>query len=202
MRNRSKLLLVALAAAALLAMAGNSASARNLSVSEQGFRLVWSQLTLEAAGVAIACPVTLEGSFERASIAKRAGTVGRISAASVGTCERGHATALRETLPWGVNYVGFEGTLPAITGVTLNLIGASFQAENVITCLARTEGSQPGRGIAKVSSGEISELRADETARIETSGGFFCALGGPAHFAGTANVTVQGGSAHPRLTLI
>lgn len=202
-RNIKLGLIAMLAASAILTTVASTASAAHLSVSEQGFRLTWSALTLEAAGLSIACPITIEGSFERATMVKRAGTVGRINGAAIGTCERGNATILRETLPWSLNYVSFSGTLPAITSVTWSVIGAAWQSEVAgITCLARTEASNPGRGIANLSSSEVVSLRADETARIETGGGFFCSLGGSAHYAGTANVTVAGGSTHPRLTLI
>jgi len=201
MRTRSKLLMAAIAAIAVLGTAVTSATASRLEVPnfERGFRIQWTALTLEAAGVRIVCPVTLSGSFSARSIVKRAGErIGAVTAAAVGSCTEGAATALTETLPWEVTYNSFEGTLPSITGVRLNLVRSSFQASNGgITCLARTEVSRPARGIARVASGAVTGFRADETATISTTGGFFCTLGGPAHFAGEATFirTSEGGSA-------
>jgi len=208
MRTRSKLLMAAIAAIALLGMAVSAASARNLENPrfEKGFRIVWTPLTLEAGGRSIRCNVTLEGTYERSSIAKLAGNrIGRVTSANAGECTRGTATALRETLPWEVTYNSFTGTLPVIRTVTQNLIRSSFKAEvEGIACLAQTRTEQPARGIATVESGgAITGYRADESALIETTGGFFCSFGGPSHFAGAASsITVRGGAEAQTIRLI
>ena len=201
MRNRSKLLIkvliAAISATALLGMIAGGASARSLEVTnwENGFRIVWNPLRLEAGGREASCPVTLEGTFERHTFAKLTSErVGKVTEAAVGTCTRNTATALRETLPWEVKYNSFGGTLPSITSITLNLIRASFQATlEGVTCLARTENSRPARGIATVSGTSITGFRADETAGIETTGGFFCSIAGASHFNGNAtSITSRG----------
>ncbi|HXE45700.1 MAG TPA: hypothetical protein VN635_10925 [Conexibacter sp.] len=206
MRNRSKLLLAALSAIALLGMAVGVASARNLEVSnsEAGFRIIWSDLKLEAAGREADCPVTLEGTFERRTFSKLATTnVGRVTEAAVGTCIRGRATVLRETLPWEVRYSSFAGTLPNISSVNLNLIRASFRVNiEGIECLARTEANQPARGNAIVSGGEIRTFEAERNAGITTTGGFFCSISGAAHFSGNGTATTREGAATTRIRLI
>ena len=200
MRTRTKLLIAAIAATALLGMAVSGASARSLEIrnSANGFSIAWSPLRFAAVGREGACPVTLEGTYAAATIAKRAGTsMGRITGANVGTCTRNTATFLRETLPWEVQYQSFTGTLPTITTVSLNLIRMSFK-ENLegIECLAATRVEQPAGGIATIeANGAITGFRADETRGIETSGGFFCSLGGRATFAGEARtITSRTGS--------
>src|SRR6185312_3417037 len=197
MRTHSKLLIIALAATAALGLTVSAASARNLEFTnwENGFRIVWNPLRLEAGGRETSCPITLEGTFERHTFAKLTPErLGKVTEAAIGTCTRNTATALRETLPWEIKYSSFTGTLPNITSVRINVIKFSWQ-ENLegITCLARTETSRPFRGIATVSGTSITGFRADETAGIETTGGFFCSIGGAAHFSGNAtSITSRG----------
>lgn len=200
MTQRTLRLILALAAAtATLAVVTTAASATRLEIpnSERGFRIQWPSLTLEAAGVRIVCPITLSGSFALRTFAKRAGTrIGGVTAATAGACTEGTWTFLAETLPWEITYNSFGGSLPTITSLTWNLLRISWQITNGITCLARSEVSRPLRFIYTVSGESITGARADETATITTTGGFFCTLGGAAHFAGTANFirTSEGGS--------
>ena len=204
MRTRSKLLLAAVAATALLGIAVSSASANRLEIPnwEKGFKLTWSALTLEAGGSRIVCPVTLEGGFSAHTIVKRARTsIGTVTRAARGTCTEGTATILTETLPWDVEYSSYGGTLPTIESVTLLLIRASFRATNGITCLAGTEAGEPGRGRSRITANEISSLEADPSALIGVSGGFFCEFGTKAHFAGTATAKTSEG-ANIRIRLI
>src|ERR1044072_7798778 len=128
MYTRTKLIISALITILLMSLAVSSASASRLSVSNRNLRAVWSLLTLSTAGTQITCPLTLEGSFHSATLAKRTGAlIGHISRASV----RGElagclntATATISALPWHVAYGGFQGTLPRPTGLNLSLIGA------------------------------------------------------------------------------
>lgn len=198
MRNRSTLPLAAIAAIALLVTAVSAASARNLEIPgfTRGFRIVWTHLHLSAAGREADCPVTLEGDFAARTFAKNNLTnLGRVTEAMVGTCTRNTATVLRATLPWEVTYQSFGGSLPNITALTLDLIGASFNVNlEGIQCLARTATSRPARGIAEVTAGRINRFEAESAASIETSGGFLCSFGGPGHFSGSASsITVRGG---------
>ncbi len=143
MLNRSKVLLAALAATAILGALVGTASANNLSTNEQGFRIVWTELNLTEAifGIGVHCPVTLEGSFHTPTIRKVIGSlIGYVTRAAVRNeaCRGGHATVLTETLPWHVTYEGFTGTLPRITSIIELLAEPAFRIETaIITCLSR-----------------------------------------------------------------
>jgi hypothetical protein len=204
MRTRSKLIFAVLAATAFLSLAVSSANARRIELSNQTFRAVWASLEFTAAGNLIRCPVTLEGSFNSRTISKVCGQlVGRITAARVreASCVGGTARALTETLPWHIQYLGFIGTLPNITGIREILVGARFQViTGGHTCLAGTTQAHPGAGIAEVVGGVASKLRAEEEAEIPLGGEFVCFFAGESHFGGTAEVFVQG-STSTRITV-
>jgi hypothetical protein len=209
MRNRSKLLMAAFAAAVLLAIAVGSASATHLEIpnSANGFKITWNPLTMRAGTSTIKCPVTLEGSFAASTYVKRTGLrVGAVTGASVNNagCTEGHATLLTARLPWAITYQSFSGTLPTITGITLNLIEMEFQLEvGGISCLMRTGTERPFRGIANVTGGaEIRTFEADPTARFETSGGFFCSFSGELSFSGTGTATSRTTTEAIRIRLI
>jgi hypothetical protein len=184
MRTRSTLLISALAATLLMAFAVSSASASRLSVSNRNFRAVWNLLTLEAAGVTMTCPLTLEGSFHSATLAKITGAlIGHISRASV----RGEpaeclntATATISALPWHVVYGGFQGTLPRPTGLNLSLIGLRLRfdpAGRLPGCTATSSTASPARVIANLESGgTVTGLTTDPAGEIPLSEGFGCAL--------------------------
>ncbi|HEX4806912.1 MAG TPA: hypothetical protein VFU94_13520 [Conexibacter sp.] len=206
MRKRSKLLLAGLAASLMLAAAVGSASANNLSMSNQNQRIVWSALNFIAGTSTVTCAVTLEGSFHERTTAKVIGRLlGYITRATVGTCVRGSATVLNETLPWHIQYAGFTGRLPTITSVLLNMIGASFavQPEGSLRCLARTEANHPSKGEAAVEAGVITGLRALVEAEIPLTGeGGLCIFGGSGHFEGTGRVTLLGATTAISIRLI
>jgi hypothetical protein len=183
MANYGKLLLFAVTVAAMLALAVGSASANRLSVRSRSFALIWSTLSFSGGeSIRVSCRVTLAGSFHSTTITKTARSlIGLVTTASVGTretCTGGSARALTATLPWHVTYNSFTGTLPRISGVKLNLIGASFEiVTEVGTCLARTETNRPATGTATVEAGGVvTGFRADETLTIPLTGSFFCSL--------------------------
>jgi len=196
MHKRSKLLLVGLASAMLLALAVSSASASRLSVNEQSWRVVWTPLSFSAGGNVVRCNVTLEGSFHYRTIVKSVGSlIGFITRAIANTCTGGSATVLTNTLPWHVQYGGFTGTLPNIATVRLSLIGASFNVRpsGLVACLARSTTENPARGIATVSGGTITKLTAEEGATIPLNG-FLCEFAGEGTFSGeSSSVTKLGG---------
>ena len=209
MRTRSRLFIVALSAIAVLGVAVGTASANRLenSASAGGFKIVWSALKFEGSGFSVTCPVTLEGNFSAQTIVKRAGTtMGSVTGAALNAagCTGGSATVLTETLPWTVAYNSYSGTLPTITRVTQNMIGASFRIHpsGGPECLARTETAEPARGIATVSGTEARELEADPTAEIGTTGGFLCTFSSKGHFSGTGTLTQRNGTGHPQVRLI
>ena len=213
MRNRSKLVLAVLAATALFALAVGNASARTFSTSERNFELIWNsaltgktKLEFRSGAGTISCNVTLLGRFNASSIAKeREIAQGRISHGELESCGGGGATIRTETMPWELRYVSFAGRLPSeITGITTNLIRASFRVEPTgsgLACEPVTEATHPGVGIIEsFSAGAVENIRADETREIPLGGrNFFCQFGGASFFAGrglirnlprTAKITV------------
>jgi hypothetical protein len=208
MRHRTACALAGAAATLVLAIAAGTAFAANLSVSSQLFRIVWANLTFSGSsgGFPITCPVTLEGSFHSRTIAKRANSfVAHITSATVDdpNCASGHATILRETLPWRVNYQSFSGTLPDIELLMHTLIGAGFSLEPGldVVCLAQTSTEFPASGNANRSiTGSITTLEADPDPSIPVTGDLDCPLFGK--FSGTGQVTVQGTRDSVRMTLI
>jgi hypothetical protein len=193
MRTRSKLLLAGLGAALLIAFAVNTAAANRLSIDDQDFDIIWSPLSFAAGGTVTRCNVTLLGSFHSAVISKTAGLlIGHITHGSVEGCNPGaSATILSETLPWHVRYASFGGSLPSISSVTLHLVGARFRVDpdGLPACLAGTTAGQPGVGIAEISGGTVTGLRADENAEIDLEDeSFICSIGGSAQFSGNGAV--------------
>lgn len=203
MRNRTTTAVAALATVLLLALSVNAAASR-LSYSSRDFRIMWSSLRFSAAegGVAITCPVTLEGSFlERTSTKTVDQVQARITRSTIGLCREGRATILAETQPWNVTYQSFTGTLPTITSVRYALINAAFQVEPGlgIVCLARTSTTWPAAGDARrEAGGAITSLTTDSSLTIPTTGNAECPAFGI--FFGTGEVFVQGSST-TRVTL-
>lgn len=200
MRTTTRLAFAGLAATIMMALAVSAASANHLSSSSQTIRAVWSPLRFQVGETTIAsCRVTLEGSFHSTTIAKVEKTlIGAITRAEVGACESGEATVLTESLPWHVQYNGFEGTLPAITGVTLLLVGAAFRIGSLnFFCLARTEANNPAKGIVIVNTRThaATGIRANERVTIPTtSGGGFGCPAPEGRFAGTSGAVTQLGT--------
>lgn len=208
MRNRVGIALAALGATLALAVAVGSASANRLSYSETRFRIIWTSLTFSESGgnFPISCPVTLEGSFHSATMAKvTEALVASITRAVVNNvgCTEGQATILAESLPWHVTFQGFTGRLPNILSVRHYLIGAAFQIEPGlgIICLARSSAMFPAAGDAsREAGGAITSLTPDASLAIPVTG-TACPTAGI--FSGSGEVFVLGSSERRvRLTLI
>jgi hypothetical protein len=139
-------LLAAVSATMLLAALVSSASARNFSVSNQNIRASFSSVEFFLPGNTTRCRVTLEGSLHERTIIKRiALRIGHITSAILGPCSSGTATILRETLPWNVNYSGFEGALPNIRSIRTHIVHASWRVREAegINCLVRSTEGEP-----------------------------------------------------------
>lgn len=207
MQNRGRTVLAGLAAALVIALAAGTASANTFSYSESSFDIFWTSLTFSESGggVTIRCPVTLEGRFNESTVPTTLGEqVARITAATIGTCQEGNASIVRESLPWEVTYQGFTGTLPAITSVRHYLIGAAFLVEpgGRILCLAETSTTWPASGTAtREAGGNITSLSADSELPIPVTGGETCPEFGV--FSGGGEVFVHGSrERRVRLSLI
>src|SRR5215217_8780056 len=209
MRTSAKLVLTALTAAVVLASAISTASARNLSVSEQSFRATWAELEFSGGIITITCRVTLEGSFHTRTIAKvRGSLIGAISRAIVAhPCTSGEAwmdngteaeplSTAPQKLPFHLTYEGFRGTLPAIETIRLLLSRVSFVIQTsvfTIPCRARygrAEDNIIGNVTRNTTTGEVTTLIPDTAAnrvsRVEALLGSVCPETGA--FAGTGNI--------------
>jgi hypothetical protein len=210
MRDHTKLVLAGLAATLLMAFAVTTANANHLSVSNQAFRVTWSLLTLSGEGGSptIKCPLTLEGSFHSATIAKTLGLlIGYVSRAIFGAgmaCQGGSATVLTNTLPWHVTYEGFSGRLPAITSVRLLLRRVALVEEWLsVLCLYKENGTEQAAGEVTVEAGgNATRLVPDSTIRLPLfEGGIFCPNKGG--FTGEGETFLLGSTTtRIRLTLI
>jgi hypothetical protein len=137
-------------ALALLCAAGlafsATAAARNWSLSSQTFRATFRALEFEGFGRTI-CTATLEGSFHARTFSKVSGSLmGYTTRGAIGTCSQGSATVEQPSLPWHLRYSAFTGTLPNVTGVRLNLVGARFRATEPlfgITCTYIVTAERP-----------------------------------------------------------
>ena len=117
-------------------------------------------------GQRIVCPVTLEGSFHRTTVAKVARSlVGHVTRATVNSCSAGTMSVLTETLPWHVQYGGFAGTLPNMSSVSLSIVGMGASWTFIgITCLGRSEASTPvGLFADRNGAGTLTGFRLDES---------------------------------------
>src|ERR1044072_8852081 len=210
MRTRSKLFISVLAAMLLMSLAASNAPASRLSTSNRNIRAVWALITLTAAGAEITCPVTIEGSFHSATLAKRVGLlVGHISRASVrgGMSEcLNTGTASISNLPWHITYGGVQGTLPRPSGLHYSLVDErmTIDAAGILPpCTATSTTANPERGIAELGGdGIVTRLRLDEAAVIPISEGFGCSLF-TGQFSGAATVRQLGSTAtNIRVSLI
>jgi len=113
------------AAMLLLATAIHTASARNLSLSNQRFLVFWSRWEFrEPSGfLVIRCRLTLDGSFHARSIVKSRGSlIGAITRPDIDkeNCTGGQAQA-KGPFPWHVTYDSFTGALPNITSARIGI---------------------------------------------------------------------------------
>jgi len=208
MRFSWKLGATALMATFLLASAVGTASAGRLSVSSQRFRVAWSRLEFQSEVATVRCPVTLEGSFHSATIAKIArlliGAVTRVNIREA-SCQEGSASINNATLPWHVTYESFSGTLPNISAVNLLLSRFLFTVELIGVACTYGTSTDNITGAAAVAGGEITELRpvAGRNTAHRLSGSIFCpATGNLVSAAGDGRVTVLNSTTRIRVTLI
>jgi len=183
-----RLSLAALLAVAALSVAIGSASARRLELSEQHIRAVWEAAErtrfIDTGGTfGIECQVTIEGSFHSRTISKVSGQlIGYITAAEAPlTCFEGGEVAIlngvepipgggtaTNSLPWHVRYDSFSGTLPVITGIRVQIVGAAILMWNgFVQCLFKSTEGIPLFAILEVAAeGRITAMRWDETRAI------------------------------------
>ncbi|HEX7291075.1 MAG TPA: hypothetical protein VF250_08120 [Conexibacter sp.] len=174
MQPRKTTVSTIVAAIFAITLIATTATARNLSISNQQVRANFREVRFSGLFGTTVCQVTVEGSFHSRTIAKVVGQlVGYITTVRLGPCATGTATVLSETLPWHVRYRGFQGTLPNITRTDADIINHSFRVRTPegFNCLARSTPEMPTRiGFNReVVTGQITS--ANVTGSIETSCG-------------------------------
>jgi len=185
MRNKwIRTLLAGIGAAVLFGALATTASARNLSASETRVTVTFARLEFSGGFGVTRCNLTVAGNMFARTIPKvLESLVGLITEASIGGCEVGSATVLRETFPWHSRYLGFTGTLPSITGVNVKVVNVAFQIREpvfAITCLGRSTAASPITGVwNREAGGRLTSERVGGT--VATS----CGLAGT--FVGTSN---------------
>jgi len=225
MHLRIKLILATLAAAALLATGVSGATARNLSVNERNFELIWSEalgspktkieFIASAAGVNVQCRLTLLGRWNERTIKKEtASDQGTLNHGEIESCTGGTASLKTETMPWGIRYAGFEGTLPRIRSTIDAIIRIGFRVREPggLECEDATEVNHPAKSIDGNSTeapetglettGEPENIAMDRSARIPLRGEFLCAFAGEGEFGGIGLIRNLPRTAKVRLTLI
>jgi hypothetical protein len=215
--------LTAIAAAALLLTAiATTASARNLSTSEQSFRTTFSSLEFASESVTIRCRLTLEASFHTRTFAKvvnaLVGAVTRAIVAHPG-CTNGEAWADNGTeseplgtapnkLPFHVQYESFSGTLPNISTMNIFLSRASFVTQATffgLSCrgrYARVEDAIRIAAARNTTTGEITSLNPSGTMRLVEQLGPSAICPESGRFSGTGTVVNLSTGARITITLI
>jgi len=165
MRPLTKTLIATLVLAIVLATGFATASARNISVSERDFEENFIPLNFSGGFGTVECEIILLGEFHVRTFPKvLKSLLGWVDHVTVTTpCRRGEATALRETLPWHLTYLGFVGRLPLIENLTVLLTGVSFRIREPtfgVQCLARSTTESPIRVTAtrNTATGAVTRL--------------------------------------------
>jgi hypothetical protein len=191
--RRCKLLLAFAIATVTLGVLTSSSGARSFSTTSQTMRTQFRELKFEGPFGTTTCQMTMEGSLHSRTIAKTAGSlVGYITSVRLGVCAQGTATVLTETLPWHMQYGSFSGTLPSISEIELQVIGASFRVRETfgVTCLATSTRERFWRKILRFLGGVIKR----EVARAILRTGAECFGAEGTLSSDEAPVTVQGSS--------
>jgi hypothetical protein len=140
-----KIVLAAMATALMLsAFAGTATALRSLSLSRSTKITLLSREvtfggTVFGIGAKVVCEVGMSIDVNSNPIAKSARTnIGTAEVKVLGQetgaerCTEGRARTLRaeQRLPYRLNYLGFTGTLPRVTGILLQLLGIEFLIRN------------------------------------------------------------------------
>ncbi len=204
MRSNIKLLSSGVAAALVLAIGVAGAQARRFELSSQTIRAIWTELPFILGESTPRCPVTLEGSFHSKTLSKVSGElVGYITrartrkgaencASNWGALFLDTEEGFAQTLPWHILYDSFEGTLPVIRGIRVQIIELSIRFREPllgIRCLYKSLETQPLFLIFRLNAaGTVTGLQAEESEILWNSGETTCARKG--RFLGTPAATV------------
>ena len=209
MKPRTSSWLTAILAAALLAAAVGTASARNLSISNQNIRAAFRELLFTDSGGSnrLYCPVTIEGTFHYRTIVKSIGAllgyitrviVDEPNCAGAGLLAGARTRALTETLPWHITYRGFVGSLPNIERIILQVSRPRFTIYNIpIIRECKYEGTMQFFLLPATS-----ELRADETFGVPRTAESNGACPANGFFSCVTRITLLGTTTPVSITLI
>lgn len=194
MMNHAQRFGLTFVAALVLALFTSSAFAGRFSLSTQTFTATFTRVDYSGGFGTTECALTIEGSLHSRSMAKVAGAlVGYIVRAAHGTCSRGSATILRESLPWHIRYRSFFGTLPSISDLDLTVAGWSARIREpffAIQCL-----------FARASIGMEFQREAGGWVPWNQLSGSFATDCGSGGFVNGTSFTFFGGFPSERLTL-
>jgi hypothetical protein len=219
MRKCSKLLLAGLGVVVALWAITAAASANRLSLTERGFRVVWTPMTVglqevggEGPPIQIACNVTMEGSFHSRTIVKTPGAlIGHLTRFTIDgrNCTEpdnmGGAYAFTgETLPWHITYSSFSGTLPNMSAVRIFFVGMGIVIQRLpIDCRTRSTTLAPAgwRLTRDLRTSAITSLTADESIILPAPTGTLCE-GRSIFYSGAGRYTRLGSTSTVSLSLI
>jgi hypothetical protein len=132
MRNRGRLLMLALTSALLLSAGAGTAGAFEQTLTSAG------KITFNAGGIVVACNVTLQATFVNWQELPIEGRyAGEINSMRWANCEGGIISAVLG-LPWEMLNLQILGTLPNLTGilVEINDVALNFSVlGGIINCL-------------------------------------------------------------------
>jgi len=191
-----KLLLAVVAAAVLFGAFVASASARNLSFSEQRVIGLWTQLRFTGGFGTVECEIKMSRSIHSRTFTKTFNSlIGYVTEATVLRCSSGGMTINQASFPWHLRFLAFLGTLPNLTGERGRTIGVEWTLREPvfgITCTVRATEAGEIIYIYTISSGTVT--REEITSEGSRCGGVAGSLSGT-----TTNVTASAGA---RVTLL
>ena len=191
MNTRAKLLLGGLTVALVMAAAISSTSAHRLQSSEIIYRSTWGPIEFTAGGVTIRCDATIEHTLHSRTISKVSGLlIGNIDRVQITRpCTGGEAYFLNAVenlegsivpfrLPWHVRYASFNGALPRIERVRLQVIELALLLRvtilgMVLNCLYESTEARPAILILNVNTetGRVEGIEAESGSTIPRATG-------------------------------
>jgi hypothetical protein len=191
MQRRTRIALTALGALLVLVAACSLATARRIEISDQTFLARWNAtapntyLTFRGGfGISIECRATIKGSFHSRTISKVCGQlIGYVyrdpETTVIHPCPNNDINGeyfflngtevlatrtVPNTLPWHIRYLSFAGTLPAITGIKIAIIGFAILASGAgFRCLYQSTEVLPFVGTMQIAAnGDVTGFRVNE----------------------------------------
>jgi hypothetical protein len=159
---------LAVALAACTAAAAFGSAGIRVATGPANETITSSAVSFIAGGVTVRCPLTLSGIIDEATKKVEQRLMGEITRVTPGTCIGGEIRFLVETLPWMTRYLSFQGTLPNITGSTLDIKEiATLATVTVLGITVRCLYKGTPHGI--VNGPEVTQLRFEEGTGIPLS---------------------------------